>query len=86
MGDERVRRREAEGFDWRGAEDLTVLSEEELRTRLGVLAEEERDVGYRLRVLQGRMDVIRAELVRRDAAALAPEELARVLLGEGPGS
>jgi hypothetical protein len=84
MGDERAERREAEGFDWRGAEDLTVLSEAELRARLGELAEEEREAGYRLRVLQGRMDVIRAELVRRGEAALAPEELARVLLGEGP--
>jgi hypothetical protein len=81
MGDER---REVEGFDWQGAEDLTVLSEEDLRALLGALAEEERETGYRLRVLQGRIDVIRAELVRRGVAALAPEELARVLLGESP--
>jgi hypothetical protein len=82
MGDEGVGRGEAEGFDWEGAEDLTALSEGELRVELGVLAEEERAVSYRLRVLQGRMDVIRAELVRRGAVALSPEDLARALLGE----
>jgi hypothetical protein len=82
MGDEGVGRGEAEGFDWEGAEDLTALSEGELRVELGALAEEERAVSYRLRVLQGRMDVIRAELVRRGAVALSPEDLARALLGE----
>jgi hypothetical protein len=45
------------------------------------LAEEERAVSYRRRVLQGRIDLIRAELVRRGGAALSPEQLARVLLG-----
>ena len=76
------------GFDWRTAEDLTTLSEGELRSGLEELAEEERAVGYRLEVLRGRMDVIRAELVRREAGsagALPPEELARVLLGEAGG-
>jgi hypothetical protein len=76
------------GFDWRTAEDLTALSEGELRSGLAELAEEERAVGYRLEVLRGRMDVIRAELVRREAAvpeSLSSEELARVLLGETGG-
>jgi len=51
--------------------------------------DKERVVSYRSALLHGRMDVIldviRAELVRRGAVALAhePEELARVLLG-GP--
>jgi len=73
------------GFDWRTAVDLTALSEGELRSGLEELAEEERAAGYRLEVLRGRMDVIRAELFRRDvgsAEQLSPEELARVLLGE----
>ena len=86
MGDEGVPRGGAEGFDWDGAEDLTALSEGELRVRLEALVEEERAVSYRRGILRGRMDVIRAELVRRGAVALAPEELARVLLGEGRGS
>jgi len=69
-------------FDWEGAEDLTALSEEELKGRLGGLVEEERAVSYRLEVLRGRMDLIRAELVGRGAVALSPEELVRVLLDE----
>jgi hypothetical protein len=72
----------AGGFDWEGAEDFTALSEEELKGRLGVLVEEERAVSYRLEVLRGRIDLIRAELVGRGAVALSPEELVRVLLEE----
>jgi hypothetical protein len=39
-------------------------------------------VSYRRRVLQGRIDLMRAELLDRGVAALSPEDLARVLLGE----
>ena len=50
------------------------------------MAEEERAVSYRRRVLQGRIELIRAGLVHRGGVALSPEELARVLLGgEGRG-
>jgi len=73
---------EAGEFDWEGTEDLTLLSEEELKGRLGGLVEEERAVSYRLEILRGRIDLIRAELVRRGAVALSPEELVRVLLDE----
>ena len=45
------------------------------------MSEEERAVSYRRRVLQGRIDLIRAELIRRGGAVLSPEQLARVLLG-----
>ena len=55
--------------------------------RLEALTEEERVVSCRRACRHGRMDVIRAELVRRGAArcalALSPEEPARVFLG-GP--
>ena len=37
-------------------------------------------MSYRRRVLQGRIDLIRAELVRR-GGTLCPEQPARVLLG-----
>ena len=74
-----------EGYEWEGEPDLTSLSEEELRGRLKDLAEEERAVSYRRRVLQGRIDLIRSELVRRGGATLSPEELARVLLGDEGG-
>ena len=70
-------------YEWDEEPDLTSLSEDELRERLKGLAEEERAVSYRRRVLQGRIDLIRAELVRRGGVALSPEELARVLLGGG---
>jgi hypothetical protein len=75
-----------EGYEWEEEPDLTSISEEELRARLKELAEEERAISYRRRVLQGRIDLIRAELVRRGGVALSPEELARVLLGgQGEG-
>ncbi len=72
------------GFDWENAEDVTALSEEDLKDRLEDLSEEERAVSYRRRILQGRIDLIRAELVERGAIALSPEDLARVLLGDSP--
>jgi hypothetical protein len=72
------------GFDWENAEDVTALSEEDLRGRLEDLSEEERAVSYRRRILQGRIDLIRAELLQRGAVALSPEDLARVLLGDSP--
>jgi hypothetical protein len=71
----------AGGYEWGEEPDVTSLSEDELRERLKGLAEEERAVSYRRRVLQGRIDLIRAELVRRGGVALSPEQLARVLLG-----
>jgi hypothetical protein len=72
------------GFDWEKAEDVTALSEKDLRDRLEVLSEEERALSYRQRILQGRIDLIRAELVERGAVAVSPEHLARVLLGDSP--
>lgn len=71
-------------FDWGNAEDITALSEEDLRDRLEALSEEERALSYRRSVLQGRIDLIRAELVERGAVALSSEDLARVLLGDSP--
>ena len=76
---------EPRGFDWEGADDITALSEEDLRGRLEVLIEEEKALSYRREVLRGRIDLIRAELVGRGVAALSPEDLARVLLGDSLG-
>jgi hypothetical protein len=75
-------RGETGGFDWEGAEDITALSEDELRERLETLVEEERAVSYRRRILHGRIDLIRAELVQRGAIVRSPEELVRALMGE----
>ena len=69
------------GFEWEEAEDITALSEADLKERLKAFVEEEA-VSYRRSILQGRADLIRAELVGRGVAALAPEDLARVLLGD----
>lgn len=83
MGEER---KEPGGFDWASSEDLTALSVGELRGLLESFAEEEREVSYRRRVLQGRIDLIRAEVARRGGdMSASPEELARILLGEPPG-
>jgi hypothetical protein len=69
-------------FDWENAEDITALSEGDLRDALQDLSEQERAVSYRRSILRGRMDLIRAELVDRGAVALPPEDLARVLVGD----
>src|SRR5512137_2592637 len=45
--------------------DLESLSNEELRALLDKLYEEEQRISYRRRVLHGKIDILRAELVRR---------------------
>jgi hypothetical protein len=45
--------------------DLESKSNEELRELLDELYEEEQRVSYRRRVLHGKIDILRAELVRR---------------------
>jgi hypothetical protein len=70
-----------EGYEWEGEPGLTSISEDELKARLQDLDEEERALSYRRRVLQGRIDLIRAELVRRGGVTLSPEDLTRVLMG-----
>ena len=45
--------------------DLESKSNEELRSVLNDLYEEEQKISYRRRVLHGKIDILRAELVRR---------------------
>src|SRR5687768_4816897 len=45
--------------------DLGSMSDEELKDLIGELTEEEREVSYRRRVLHGKIDILRAELVNR---------------------
>ncbi len=45
--------------------NLDKRSNEELRALLGQLHEEEQRISYRRRVLHGKIDILRAELVRR---------------------
>lgn len=70
----------AQEFDWEEQDDVTALPEERLRDQLASLAVQEREISYRRRILQGRIDLIRSELVRRGKAVLSAEELARVLM------
>ena len=45
--------------------DLPTLSDDELRTMIRELEKEEDEISYRRRMLHGRIDILRAELVAR---------------------
>jgi anti-sigma-K factor RsiG len=45
--------------------DLGSLSDQELKNLIRRLTEEEMDVSYRRRILHGKIDILRAELVNR---------------------
>jgi hypothetical protein len=45
--------------------DLATLPDAELRQLIRDLVEEEREVSYRRRILHGKIDILRAELVAR---------------------
>ena len=45
--------------------DLATVSDAELRDLIRTLLEEEQEVSYRRRLLHGRIDILRAELVSR---------------------
>ncbi len=45
--------------------DLTTLSDDDLRVMIRDLEKEEDDISFQRRVLHGRIDILRAELVAR---------------------
>jgi hypothetical protein len=45
--------------------DLGSLTDAELKDLIGQLTEEEVDISYRRRILHGKIDILRAELVNR---------------------
>ena len=45
--------------------DLGALSDRELKDLIQQLTEEEQEVSYRRRILHGKIDILRAELVNR---------------------
>jgi hypothetical protein len=45
--------------------DLGSLSDQELKDLITDLTEEEREISYKRRILHGRIDILRAELVNR---------------------
>jgi hypothetical protein len=75
--------------------DIGSMSDEELKGLIGELTEEERQVSYKRRVLHGKIDILRAELVNRltvkreagDAAITGADvqQLTDILLGKVPG-
>jgi hypothetical protein len=45
--------------------DLGALSDEELKELIAQLTEDEQEVSYQRRILHGKIDILRAELVNR---------------------
>ncbi len=45
--------------------DLSAMSEKELKELINELTDEERELSYRRRLLHGKIDILRAELVNR---------------------
>ena len=74
--------------------DLGSLSDQELKDLIQQLTDEEQEVSYRRRILHGKIDILRAELVnrlraRREAGDVLitgqdVQQLTDILLGKGP--
>jgi hypothetical protein len=70
--------------------DLSTLSDDDLRTMIRALEQEEDEVSYRRRILHGRIDILRAELVARlreqvsagEAQLADVERLSEILAGK----
>ena len=45
--------------------DVSSMSDEELKELIDQLTDEEREISYRRRLLHGKIDILRAELVNR---------------------
>ena len=73
------------GLEWENSPDLTAVSKGDLDAMLEQLVEQEQEISYQRRVLQGRIDLIRSEQIRRGGSSLSPEELAQVLMDRGGG-
>ncbi len=76
--------------------DLGALSDWELKALIEGLTEEEQEVSYRRRILHGKIDILRAELVNRlrrrheegesVISGADVEQLTEILSGKGIGS
>ncbi|MFL5916363.1 MAG: hypothetical protein ACJ752_12120 [Gaiellaceae bacterium] len=70
--------------------DLATLSDEDLKRLIDELTQEENEVSYRRRLLHGKIDILRAELVARLKAtegksvldAVDVESLTEILAGK----
>jgi hypothetical protein len=76
------------------AEDAEELSDDDLRERIHVRAQSEREVSFRRRILHGQIDLLRAEIVARlrdrdgeaseHLAASDVDQLSEILAHRGP--
>jgi hypothetical protein len=74
--------------------DVASMSDEELKELISKLTDEEREISYRRRLMHGKIDILRAELVNRlrakreagDAAITGADvqQLTDILLGKVP--
>jgi len=71
--------------------DLTTLSDAELKELISRLEEEENEISYRRRLLHGKIDILRAELVARlkrkgegELAQVDVDRLSEILSGKAP--
>jgi hypothetical protein len=74
--------------------DLGSMSEQELKTLIQKLTDEEREISYKRRLLHGKIDILRAELVTRlrvkheggteGITGADVQELTDILLGKVP--
>jgi hypothetical protein len=74
--------------------DIGSMNDEELKELITSLTEEEREISYRRRLMHGKIDILRAELVNRlrakreagDAAITGADvqQLTDILLGKVP--
>jgi hypothetical protein len=74
--------------------DVSAMSEKELKDLISELTDEERELSYRRRLLHGKIDILRAELVnrlrvKREAGDMAisgqdVQQLTDILLGKVP--
>jgi hypothetical protein len=74
--------------------DLSTLTDDDLRVMIRELEKEEDDISFRRRVLHGRIDILRAELVARlreqvsagEAKLADVERLSQILTGKTPST
>jgi hypothetical protein len=74
--------------------DISSMSDQELKQLIDELADEERQVSYQRRLLHGKIDILRAELVNRLKAKREAgdvlitgqdvQQLTDILLGKAP--
>jgi RsiG-like len=72
--------------------DLSTLTDDDLRVMIRELEKEEDDISFRRRVLHGRIDILRAELVARlreqvsagEAKLADVERLSEILTSKAP--